>query len=65
MGIEVRFVLFKGKVAYDQTILYDNSKGRKPLTLEYLNSNYVFAVSDVAYPSSTADFVLILGKDSL
>lgn len=65
LGIDVRYVLFKGKVALNQTILYDNSKGGKPRTLDVIRSNYSFLPSDVTYPSSAADFVIILGKDSL
>jgi LCP family protein required for cell wall assembly len=65
MGIDVRFVTFKGKVTYNQTVLYDNSHGAKPDTLDYLQSNYSFTASDINYPNSIADFVIILGKDSL
>ncbi len=64
-GIKTNFTGFTGKVAYEQTVLYDNSHGSKPNTLEYLKSNYTFTVSDVNYTASTADFVLILGKDAL
>jgi len=64
-GINVRYVLYKGKVTYDNTILYDNSNGSKPKTLDYINSNYTFTKSDIIFPSSSADFVIILGKDSL
>ncbi|MEJ0021545.1 MAG: LCP family protein [Candidatus Doudnabacteria bacterium] len=63
-GIDVKYAIFKGKVAYNQTVLYDNTKGSKPKTLDYLNSNYTLTPSDVTYPASTADFVIIVGKDS-
>ncbi len=65
VGVNAKFMSFTGKVPYDQTILYDNSRGSKPNTLEYLKSNYNLTVSDVNYTSSTADFVIILGKDAL
>jgi LCP family protein required for cell wall assembly len=64
VGIVVKYVKFSGKTAYDHTTFYDNSKGSKPNTLDYLKSNYTFTTSDVNFPSSTADFVLILGKDT-
>lgn len=64
-GFDVKITPFRGKVAYDRTILYDNSKNGKPKTLDYLKGNYSFTVSDVPYHDSKADFVIILGKDSL
>ncbi|MGE5393035.1 MAG: LCP family protein [Candidatus Saccharibacteria bacterium] len=64
-GFDVKIVPFKGKVAYDRTIFYDNSKGGKPKTLEYLKNNFSFTPSDVPYHDSGADFVIILGKDAL
>ncbi len=65
LGLTVNFTSFKGKVPYSQTILYDNSHGTKPKTLDYLKSHYNFTVSDVPYSGSFADFVIILGKDAL
>ena len=65
LGLTVNYLTFKGKVPYEETVLYDNSHGGKPHTLEYLKSHFQFIVSDVNYPSSSADFVIILGKDSL
>ncbi len=64
-GIDIRYILYKGKITYDTTILYDNSHGSKPKTLDYINANYTFTKSDVIFPSSSADLVIILGKDSL
>ncbi|HEX9503007.1 MAG TPA: LCP family protein [Patescibacteria group bacterium] len=64
-GINARFTSFLGKVPYDQTILYDNSHGSKPNTLDYLKTKYSLTTSDINYTSSTADFVIILGKDAL
>lgn len=64
MGIDARFVTFKGKIPYNQTLLYDNSHNTKPNTLNYLQSNYNFTISDVNFPTSTADFVIIIGKNS-
>ncbi len=65
LGINVRFTSFTGKVPYDQSILYDNSRGSKPNTLDYLKTNYSLTVSDINYTASTADFVIVLGKDAL
>lgn len=65
LGITLNYTTFKGKVPYEETVLYDNSHGGKPDTLEYLKSHFKFIVSDVNYPSSSADFVIILGKDAV
>ena len=65
LGLNARFKVFGGKVPYTQTILYDNSRGTKPHTLDYLKTNYKFTISDVGYPTSAADFVIVLGRDAL
>lgn len=65
LGLDVRFTSFKGKIAYTQTIFYDNSNGKKPNTLDYLKNHYTFVTSDVNYPNSAADFIIIVGKDAL
>lgn len=67
LGPEIKFTTFKGKVAYDRTVLYDNSKGAKPKTLEYLKQNFNLTVSDVPFfeAAPNSDFVIILGQDSL
>ena len=62
---QVKITSFKSKTPYERTILYDNSKGSFPNTSDYLKSNYSFTVADVPYPNSTADFVIIVGKDAL
>jgi polyisoprenyl-teichoic acid--peptidoglycan teichoic acid transferase len=64
-GINLKLTSYTGKVAYDQSIIYDNSHGSKPNTLQYLKANYTLTTSDVNYTGSTADFVIILGKDAL
>ncbi len=66
-GLSIKFTTFRGKTPYDRTILYDNSKGSKPGTLNYLKSKYNFSVSDVPFydGQETSDFVIILGKDAL
>ncbi|MBX4191401.1 MAG: LytR C-terminal domain-containing protein, partial [Candidatus Doudnabacteria bacterium] len=64
-GMDLRLTSYTGKVPLDQTIIYDNSHGSKPNTLQYLKNNYTLTPSDVNYTGSTADFVIILGKDSL
>lgn len=65
LGLTVRYSTFKGKVPYDQTILYDNTSGSKPYTLDYLKQNFDLMPSDVGYPSSPADFFIVIGKDQL
>ncbi len=65
VGPTVNYVTFKGKTPYDLTMLYDNSLGTKPRTLEYLTEHYTFITSDVRFGSSTADFVIVLGKDAV
>ena len=64
-GMSVKVATFLGKVPYDQTLLYDNSHGSKPNSLQYLKDTYNFPISDINYTASTADFVIILGKNSL
>ena len=65
LGINVRFSTFLGKVPYDQTIFYDNSHGGKPNTADYLKTKFNFTASDVTYSGSTADFVIVIGKNAL
>jgi polyisoprenyl-teichoic acid--peptidoglycan teichoic acid transferase len=67
MGLEIKYMPFKGKGGYERTILYDNSKGGKEKTLEYLKKNFNFTISDVPYydASEGTDFVIMLGKDAL
>src|SRR3989344_832183 len=64
-GVVIKYTTFQGKVPYEQTLLYDNSHNGKPQTLEYLKSNFRLNLSDVNYPASPADFVIIIGKDNL
>jgi hypothetical protein len=65
-GPTVKYATFLGKVPYDQTILYDNSHGSKPNTLQLSQiDKYNLPVSDLNYTSSTADFVIVIGRDSL
>ncbi len=64
-GFTLTFVPFTGKVAFDRTILYDNSQGTKPKTLEFLKGRFNFTQADVQYTNSKADFVIIVGNDSL
>ena len=56
---------FKSKTPYERTILYDNSNGKFPQTLDYLKNNFNFTLADIPYANSSADFVIILGKDAL
>jgi LCP family protein required for cell wall assembly len=59
-GYEVKFTT--SKTPLDRSVLYDNTKGAKPKTLEYLKSTYSLSVSDLPYTASQADFVIILGS---
>ena len=67
LGVNIKFTSFRGKSAYDRTILYDNSKGEKSKTLNYLKNTYTFDQSDVPFYDAAAgsDFVIILGRDAL
>lgn len=66
LGVKLNLTAFAGKVPYEQTILYDNSHGGKPKTLDYLKTNYSpLTISDVLFPASSADFLIIMGKDSI
>ncbi|MBI4049444.1 MAG: LCP family protein [Candidatus Doudnabacteria bacterium] len=56
---------FNSRVPYERTILYDNSNGKFPNTADYLKNNFNFTLADVPYTNSTADFVIILGRDAL
>src|SRR6185436_18611365 len=64
-GITEKIGIFKGKLPFENTILYDNSHGTKPRALEFLKTNFNPAISDVIYPTSNADFVIIVGRDAL
>jgi LCP family protein required for cell wall assembly len=48
----------------DRNVIYDNTKGAKPKTLEHLKSLGNFTVSDLPYTQSQADFVILLGNPS-
>ncbi len=63
LGLNLKFT--NSKTPIERTILYDNSGGAMPKTLDYLKSNYTIETSDLPYTSSTADFVIILGTDAL
>ncbi|MBX4188216.1 MAG: LCP family protein [Candidatus Doudnabacteria bacterium] len=62
-GVTVKFST--GKTIFEKSMLYDNTQGKMPKTLEYLQSNYSLSKGDLPYNQSTADFVIILGKDAL
>jgi hypothetical protein len=64
-GVQIQFTTYQGSEPYAQTIFYDNSKGSKPNTLNYLKNNFTMVASDVGYPSSTADFFIVMGNDDL
>ncbi|HEX5430041.1 MAG TPA: LCP family protein [Patescibacteria group bacterium] len=64
-GVTINFATYTGHTPFDRTIIYDNSKGSKPRTLQYLESHFTLSPADVTYPSSKADFVIVLGNDAL
>lgn len=64
-SIDATTVPFPGKTAFERTILYDNTHGSKPKTLQYLKDHYNFTIADVGYPNSKADFVVVIGNDTL
>jgi LCP family protein required for cell wall assembly len=64
-GFNISFVAYPGKTAFDRTIIYDNTKGAKVNTLKYLENNFALTPADVQFTNSKADFVIVLGNDSL
>ncbi|MGE5297816.1 MAG: LCP family protein [Acidobacteriaceae bacterium] len=64
LGAKVKYATYKGKSSYDRTILYDNSQGRKPKTLQYLK-DLNLSVSDVPFYDAQpgSDFVILIGND--
>lgn len=64
-GVAISYAPFPGKVAFDRSIIYDNTKGTKPRTFEYLQNNFLLAPADVQYTNSKADFVIVIGNDAL
>lgn len=59
---------FKGQTAFSQNIIYDNTAGKKPQTLDYLKSRLGATVAMSPFPFSTIsllpDFVIIVITDS-
>jgi len=64
-GLITKVGIFKGKLPFEQTVVYDNSVGTMPKTLDLLKTEFGLMVSDITYPTSTADFVIIVGRDQL
>jgi LCP family protein required for cell wall assembly len=65
-GYNIKITPYAGRNLYDHTVLYDNSKGAKPLTIDWLKSKIAFTASDVPfYDSPKSDIVIILGKDAI
>jgi hypothetical protein len=64
-GYNIKITAYNGRNLYDHTVLYDNSKGAKPLTLDWIKSKIAFTASDVPYYDSKSDIVIILGKDAI
>lgn len=64
-GLNATFTTFTGRTPFEKTILYDNSRGAKSKTLQYLKDRYTFTQADVTYTGSQSDFVIIIGNDNL
>lgn len=64
-GLNITMVPFTGKASFDKTILYDNTHGSKPKTMQFLKDHENFTQADIPYQMSKADIVIILGNDSL
>jgi LCP family protein required for cell wall assembly len=66
-GITIKFTAFRGKSTFERTILYDNSRGSKPKSLNYLKDKYDLPFSDVPFydVQPGTDFVIVVGKDAL
>lgn len=65
LRLDLKILSYKSRTPYERTIIYDNSLGKKPETRQFLQENFNFTFADLPYTNSTADFVIILGKDAL
>ncbi len=58
---------FRGQTGYNETIIYDNTKGQKPETLNYLQKKLKSRVANSPFPFQTSvpnpDFVIIVSSD--
>jgi LCP family protein required for cell wall assembly len=63
--LKISFNTYPGKTPFERTIIYDNTKGAKNKTLQYLKDHFQLTQADVQYTNSKADFVIVLGNDSL
>lgn len=58
---------FRGQTNYQQTIIYDNTRGQKPETLKYLREKLGKQIAQSPFPFQTAsqnpDFVIIVLED--
>lgn len=58
---------FRGDTRYEESILYDNSGGGKPATLDYLKNRLMLKLALSPFPFTTAspnpDFVIVLAAD--
>jgi LCP family protein required for cell wall assembly len=58
---------FKGQTSFSQSIIYDNTGGKKPKTLEYLKTKLNLPVAQSPFPFSTStplpDFVIVVTPD--
>lgn len=64
--LQINTVNYRGAAAYQESIIYDNTRGAKTATLEYLQNLLGLKVAASPYPFSTftdnPDFVIIIVK---
>lgn len=58
---------YTGEIKYTQSIIYDNTRGQKPETLEYLKKTLNLPVAQSPFPARTSsfapDFVIMAAED--
>lgn len=66
-SLKVTATNFKGQASYQQSIIYDNTGGKKPETLKYLTDKLGLKVAQSPFPFQTTgenpDFVIIVSSD--
>lgn len=66
-GLQLLTGNFRGAAVYNETVLYDNTQGRKPETLAYLKAKLAPLVAGGVFPfptqSQAADFVIVVARD--
>ncbi len=66
-GLHIETTNFKGQTTYTESIIYDNTDGKKPKTLAYLRKTLTLPVAQSPFPFPTfgqsPDFVIIITRD--